>query len=271
MRKAAVRGIPGRELTTNARRITWIRIRRARTYVVIVGSGGVAIIAFLGLMPTVTRIPPFWRGLGAGVAVAVLVGSVGWSLLTTDGSMSWRVGALGELWTSDVLRRLGPEWTVLNNLRVPGADETTREIDHVAVGPGGVMVVETKLWPSKRRQLDTTSSSDVNTAAQSAQRQAGVVRWFLTGIAPDDVVRPTVMFWGSDLMSPDAVVVTNRNGVAIVHGRDSASWLQSARSHSPMDATTIAAALGKLEPCLVASQRLRDARPPIDWRRPRSP
>jgi len=270
MRKATVRGVPGRELTTNARRITWIRIRRTRAYLVVILLGGVAIIAFLGLMPLVSGIPPFWRGLGAGVAVAILVGGVVWSLLTTDGSMSWRVGAFGELWTSEVLRRLGPEWTVLNNLRVPGANEITREIDHVAVGPGGVMVVETKLWPAKERQLDTTSSSDVNGAAQSAQRHAGVVRWFLTGIAPDEVVMPTVMFWGSDLMSPHEVVVTNRNGVAIVHGRDSASWLQRARSHAPIDTETITAALEKLEPCLVTAQKLRDARPPSDWRRPRS-
>lgn len=270
MRKASVRGIPGRELTTIARRITWIRLRKTRVHLVVAVLGGVALIAFLGLMPLVTRLPPFWRGLGAGLAVGVLVGEVVWSLLTTDGSISWRVGAFGELWTSDELRRLGPEWTVLNNLRVPGANKTTREIDHVAVGPGGVMVVETKLWTAKERQLDTTSSPDINSAAQSAQRHAGVVRWFLTGIAPGDVVMPTVMFWGSDLLSPEEAVFTNRDGVAIVHGRDSASWSQRARSHSRMDAATIAAALGKLEPCLVAPQRLRDARPPNDWSRPRS-
>lgn len=270
MRKASVRGVPGRELTTIARRITWIRLRKTRVYLVVAALGGVALIAFLGLMPLVTRIPPFWRGVGAGLAVAILVGGVVWSLLTTDGSISWRVGAFGELWTSDALRRLGPEWTVLNNLRVPGANKTPREIDHVAVGPGGVMVVETKLWPTKERRLDTTSSPDVNRAAQSAQRHAGVVRWFLDGTTPDDVVMPTVMFWGSDLSSPEELVLTNREGVAIVHGRDSASWLKLARSYSHMDAAAIAAALGKLEPCLVAPQRLRDARPPSDWSRPRS-
>jgi hypothetical protein len=270
MEKASVHGFPGRELTTNARRITWIRLRKTRVQLVGVALGGAASVAFFGLMPFVTRIPPFWRGLGAGVAVAILAGGMVWSLLITDASIYWRIGAFGELWTSDALSKLGPQWTVLNNLRVPGANETTREIDHVAVGPGGVMVVETKFWPTKTQQLDTTSSPDVNTAAQGAQRNAGVVRWFLTGIAPNDVVMPTVMFWGSDLLSPDEVIVTNRNGVAIVHGRDSASWLQRARSHSHMDAATITAALGKLEPCLVASQRLRDARPPSDWSRPHS-
>ena len=111
------------------------------------------------------------------------------------------------------------------------------------------MVVETKLWPTKERRLDTTSSPDVNRAAQSAQRHAGVVRWFLNGTTPDDVVMPTVMFWGSDLSSPEELVLTNREGVAIVHGRDSASWLKLARSYSHMDAAAIAAALGKLEPC----------------------
>jgi hypothetical protein len=85
---------------------------------------------------------------------------------------------------------------VLNNLRVLAANETTREIDHVAVGPGGVMMVETKLWTAKERRLDATSNSDVSEEAQSAQRHASVVLWFLTGTVPDGVVTPTVVFWG---------------------------------------------------------------------------
>jgi hypothetical protein len=221
-------------------------------------------------MPLVTRIVAFWRGFGAGIAVAILAGAVAWSLLITDGSMSWRVGAFGELWTSEVLRRLGPEWTVLNNLRVPGVNETTREIDHVVVGPGGVMVVETKLWPAKERQLGGSSSSDVNAAALSVQRDTGVVRRLLSEITPADHVMPTVMLWGSDLKSPDEIIATNRNGVSIVHGRDHAAWLMLAKSHSVMGDAAIASALEKLEPCLVASQSLRDARPPSDWHRPRS-
>jgi hypothetical protein len=270
MEKAFVRGVPGRELTTNARRITWIRLRNTRGPIVGVALAGVTSVAFFGLMPFVTRIPPFWRGLGAGVAVSILASGLAWVLLITDASTYWRIGAFGELWTSDVLSKLGPQWTVLNNLRVPGADGTTREIDHVAVGPGGVMVVETKFWPTKTKQLDATTSPDVSTAAQAAQRHAGVVRLLLSGIAPNDVVLPTVVFWGSDLLSPDEVVVTNENGVAIVHGRDSASWLEVARSHSHIDAATVISALRKLEPCMVARQRLLDARPPNDWSRPSS-
>jgi hypothetical protein len=270
MEKAPVRGVPGRELTTNARRITWTRLQKTRGPIAGVALGAVASVAFFGLMPFVTQIPPFWRGLGAGVAVAILTGGLAWVLLITDASTYWRIGAFGELWTSDVLSRLGPQWTVLNNLRVPGADGTMREIDHIAVGPGGVMVVETKFWPTKAKQLNTTSSPDVSTAALSAQRHADVVRLLLAGTVPIDVVMPTVMFWGSDLLSPEDLVVTNQAGVTIVHGRDSAAWLERARSYSHFDAATITATLRRLEPCMVASQRLRDARPPSDGSRPHS-
>jgi hypothetical protein len=263
-------GVPGRELTTIARRITWMHLGHRRSYLAIVALGGVAMIAFLGLTPPLRPIPSFWRGLGAGVSVALLVGGVIWTVFSTDGSLNWRLGAFGELWTSDVLRKLGPRWTVLNNLRVPGANDDPLEIDHVAVGPGGVLVVDSKLWPTKRRLLDTTSNADVNKAALGAQRQAAVLRLHLSGLVGRQTVVPSVMFWGTDLLSAKDGVATNRNGVTIVHGRDSDALVEIARTHSSIDEATIAAVLQRLEPCLVPRARLRDAKPPLAWSRPSS-
>lgn len=55
-------------------------------------------------------------------------------------------GEAAELSVSVSLRGLGPEWTVLDNLVLETGNPSfpLTEVDHVAVGPGGVFVVETK-------------------------------------------------------------------------------------------------------------------------------
>ena len=105
--------------------------------------------------------------------------------------MSCRVGAFGEQWTSAELRNLGRGWTILNNVRVPAANGEPREVDHIAVGPGGVLVLDSKFWPSREHQLDTSASPYIDGAAKGACQQAGVVRWFLSDCVPGEIVRPT--------------------------------------------------------------------------------
>lgn len=269
-RKARVVGIPGRELTTIARRLSWIRLRKQPWVAIVVVVAAVVVIVALAFTPGVTRLPGFARGLAAGLASVAVVSFLLWHLMISDGSMTWRVGALGEFWTSEELRKLGHSWTVLNGLRVPTANETTREIDHVVIGPGGVLVIDTKLWPTKTHQLDTTASPDINAAAKGAQTQAGVVRWFLREFVSGDVVLPSVMFWGSDLLSPAEQVVTNRNGVHLVHGRDSGAWLKLVSDKQWLDSRQMVAIAAALRPHLIAEQRIRDARPPTGWTRPPS-
>jgi len=268
--KAVVVGSPGRELTTIARKISWSRLSKKPMVPVVVVLVAAAMTVFLAVTPGVTRLAGFARGLAAGLASAGIVFALVWFLLISDGSMTWRVGALGEFWTSEELRKLGQKWTVLNGVRVPAADGTMREIDHVAVGPGGVLVVDTKLWPTKTHQLDTTASPEINRAARGAQRQAGVVRWFLSDVVSGDLVSPTVMFWGSDLLSPAEMVVTNRNGVLLVHARDSDAWLKLVAGADRLDPERVVAVIVALQPFLIPERRIRDQKPPAGWVRPPS-
>jgi hypothetical protein len=268
-RKAIVKGKPGRELTTQARRNLWTQLRKMPWVLLIVLVGAAAIIVFFGIIPWLTPIPGFIRGLIAGLGVTSLVAGIGWILLVSDALMSCRVGAFGEQWTSAELRNLGRGWTILNNVRVPAANGEPREVDHIAVGPGGVLVLDSKFWPSREHQLDTSASPYIDGAAKGACQQAGVVRWFLSDCVPGEIVRPTVIFWGSRLSSPrDYPVFTKRSGVQLVHGRDSSTWLQNATAVVELDPPTIGTVLSKLEPHMVPKQRLRDIRPPSDWTLP---
>lgn len=76
----------------------------------------------------------------------------GWARLTgrsplTEDARPWYLGAVGEIHVGTLLARLGPEWTVLHAVPV-GAG--TSDIDHVLVGPAGVVTVNTKNHSSQR-------------------------------------------------------------------------------------------------------------------------
>jgi hypothetical protein len=60
--------------------------------------------------------------------------------LTADAT-PWYVGARGELEVARLLGQLPPEWTVLHSLPVGSRDA---DIDHIVVGPGGVVTINTK-------------------------------------------------------------------------------------------------------------------------------
>ncbi|QAY72030.1 NERD domain-containing protein [Agromyces protaetiae] len=59
---------------------------------------------------------------------------------------SWHRGAVGERYVADLLKGLGPEWTVLHSVPV-GKDGS--DIDHVLIGPPGVFTINTKHHPGK--------------------------------------------------------------------------------------------------------------------------
>ena len=89
-------------------------------------------------------------GLVLGGLAAV---AAGWGLRFRPSSeaIAWRRGAAGERRTA---RLLGPleqlGWVVLHDLAVPGG---RANIDHLAIGPGGIFVVDSKQYRG-RLQLD---------------------------------------------------------------------------------------------------------------------
>jgi hypothetical protein len=113
-----------------------------------------------------------WRAaltLGAGAGAGLLAprlsllagvlaaGVVGWVLRfrTSPETRAWRRGATGERRTARLLGRLERHgWAVLHDLAIPGS---RANIDHLAIGPGGVFVIDSKLY-SGRLHLDPGGS-----------------------------------------------------------------------------------------------------------------
>lgn len=105
------------------------RRRRARARRLLAGAAGIAAVLLLG--------PPTAPALAAAtVAVAVV--------LWPSSAGRWAAGAAGEQATARALAGVeGDGWTVFHDVRPPGK---RWNLDHVLVGPAGVVVVETKQW-----------------------------------------------------------------------------------------------------------------------------
>jgi hypothetical protein len=58
-------------------------------------------------------------------------------------AQAWARGADGERRTAELLRGLGRDWVVFHDAAIPGA---RANVDHVAVGPTGVWVIDSKAW-----------------------------------------------------------------------------------------------------------------------------
>jgi hypothetical protein len=84
----------------------------------------------------------------AGVTV---VAGLGWLLRfrSSPDTVAWRRGAAGERRTARLLAPLERRgWAVLHDLAIPNSQAN---IDHLAIGPGGVLAIDTKHYRGKLR------------------------------------------------------------------------------------------------------------------------
>jgi len=200
----------------------------------------------------------FLRGIAVGLAIASVPWMM-WEVITSvDGSASWREGGLGEEMTATALRKLGPDWQFEHDL--PFAAEFgdfELDVDHVAVGPFGVLVVETK---STAKEVDLTAdrlTGRVQQAVRQAEENAGRVRAVLRSF-PDVRVVPVVVYWGR-LVAPSPIGHIRRVGeVRIVRGSDAKHWAPLVGGTYRVDAATRDAVMAKLRK---VAERQRQAGP----------
>lgn len=87
---------------------------------------------------------------GSPVPLGDLLGPV--TLPPSADLAAWDRGAAGEELTARILAPLTHlGWTVLHDLRLPGSPAN---IDHLAVGAGGVTVIDTKAWRGRVKILE---------------------------------------------------------------------------------------------------------------------
>jgi Nuclease-related domain len=94
-----------------------------------------------------THLVPYLTALAAVVAVAGLA----WQLRFRPSAetRAWRRGAKGEQRTARLLAPLERRgWAILHDLAIPGS---AANIDHLVIGPGGVLVIDSKQYRGQLR------------------------------------------------------------------------------------------------------------------------
>jgi hypothetical protein len=168
--------------------------------------------------PAASSWTPFVAGLGLGALPCLA-----WIAVTSaDGSASWRVGAQAEQWTARELDALGPSWIIEHDIPFPERTYTAN-VDHVAVGPHGVLAVETK-WTSHEVDLRARRlAPEVERAVRQAQASAGRISGLIRRVNDQVAVIPVVVYWGPHVIPPPEPV-RRHDGVRVLAGRQGAEW-----------------------------------------------
>ncbi|NJC21433.1 hypothetical protein BJ994_000509 [Arthrobacter pigmenti] len=161
---------------------------------------------------------------------------------------AWEAGALGEALVAERLRELEDDgWFFLHDVHWPGRPKAN--LDHIAIGPGGVVVIDAKNWTGivqlhhgELRQNGYRRTSTVD----SVLEQAGAVAVLL-----EPQHRQSVSGWLCLVGQPE-LRGTTKNGVRI-QGLNGLS--DALRTLPPvLDATTVRAIRGYLEQLLGGSR-----------------
>jgi hypothetical protein len=128
------------------------------------------------------------------------------------------MGDLAEQWTASDLRRLGARgWRLVNGVRL-GV-----EIDHVLIGPGGMIAVESK-W-SGSSWATSIGRARVVSAVEQVRRGARQLR-LLSELRRCGIehVGSVVVLWGPDAADV-AIAGSEPDATAVVAGSDISAWL----------------------------------------------
>src|SRR5919197_4058323 len=178
-----------------------------------------------------------WRvaailGMGAGGGVlgslmaprlSLVVGGLaavaaGWALRfrPSPDAVAWRRGAAGERRTARLLSQLERHgWVVLHDLAIPGS---RANIDHLAIGPGGLFVIDSKQYRG-RLQLDPSGrlwhgryplAPTLRAVSFEADQAAQILPDPGVAVVPIMVVHGAQVPWGKVVMNGVPVVPARR-------------------------------------------------------------
>ncbi len=168
----------------------------------------------------------FIVGAGVASAVAMVV-----TLLGMDGSRTRREGLEAESWTASILNRLRKDgWLVLHDLEFERFN-----IDHVLVGPKGVVAVETKLrnnpgWTVTKASIENKHHRPDPWAGRcfrQATRHADKLRSLLRTAGVRTEVLPVLVLWGRGIEGLSSASI---DGVLVGLGKDLTGWLDQIES-----------------------------------------
>ncbi|MDP9418750.1 MAG: NERD domain-containing protein [Actinomycetota bacterium] len=175
-------------------------------------GAGITITAVAGP----TRLRPYLVGAGVASAFWYL------AMITVQftGTERFLLGASGEEWTSDALRKLSRRgWHLIDHVPLRWGD-----IDHVLVGPGGAYAIETKATHGEWNPIEPDDR--LRHAVEQARERAERLHFVLMSedIKIRTVVQPVVVLWGTT-----TTAVAQLDGVQVMHGSQVRDWRRHLR------------------------------------------
>lgn len=245
----------GRWARNEARRRQWAFVRTRWQLL----SGFIASTAAVIALLLVLIEQPFLAGFAFGAVGVGTAAALAWLVTQATGTAQMTMGADAEQWTASELRPLRRHgWRLLNHVALRRAD-----IDHVLVGPGGLVIVETK-WSGRGWSED--NQERLRAAVESTRDSARLIAlWQPVRSMGVRAVEPAIFLWGG----PHGVrphLPQHRDGVALVVGPEAArTWRRELLAREPvLDDEEVEELWGRLE----QHMRRRDAH---DERRTPSP
>jgi hypothetical protein len=166
-----------------------------------------------------------WHNGARWFVAGTCVASGAWAVLLAvtifSGAGSQLAGTAAESWTASELRRMQRHgWRLVNGLRV----RYDEDIDHVLVGPSGVLVVETK-WSASSWTEDAFMAGSLQAAVKQAGQNRKTTAVLLQPSVPDSDVRALIVLWSAvpfaaSVPSPDPLV-------AVINGAKLRPWLEA--------------------------------------------
>lgn len=205
----------------NLRTARWARTTMAEAHRAFLTThwkpfSGVVVGAIAAAVALVRWVPggPTVRGFAAGLLVTGTASALWLTVMSSTGTAAKQMGVDAETWTAAELRRLRRSgWTALHGFPLDWGD-----VDHVLVGNGRVLALETK-WSATPWDLDG-SDPRIAGAVDQVLRGAERVQKYLGTVGVSAKVRGIVVLWGPVASRVPKPAVRGRNDerVAVLHG-----------------------------------------------------
>jgi hypothetical protein len=163
---------------------------------------------------------PLQRGFILGSGVTLVFGMVGVFVVLLSGTAPLMMGELAEQWTAQELRPLAKHgWRLVNHFGLSYGDQ-----DHVLVGPGGVVLLETK-WSATPWNLDDRGHFFQMAVGQTTRNAGQLQKWAGVARHGRPVVEPVLVLWGqAGKRAADTPVRRHATGVLVVPGKQLQDW-----------------------------------------------
>ena len=194
---------------------------------------------------------PLQRGLIVGAGVTLTACAVAALVVLTSGSAPLMMGELAEQWTAQELRPLREHgWKLVNHFGLGPGDQ-----DHVVVGPGGVVLVETK-WGGTPWDVDAGDVFFRRALQQTAGNARQLSLWHGVAKHGRPAVEPVLVVWGPAARElREHPARRHDSGVVVMSGDQLRAWMLR-RARDRLSATQVEGVVGDIDRHLVRRDEL---------------